>query len=710
MQALQTNGNNYTFYDYKFSKTTVRYVVMSDTKAVFMLLLPCGMEDKVNDTFKKVIVTDGGYPNHLDWYAGSLVHLHLAHHTTPMPDATFKLSETTKSLKFDRQETGAGDGCQWIKTYVFADEGYGVCHTLAHYGDENGFEVSCEFINNTGKTVLLEMITSASLDNMSPFMTDDGSESLSLHTFKGGWATEGKHIARTLPEINMEKSWGGSFESEKIGVIGSKSVGRYHPYIALEDYKNNCTWGMKIKYNASWQAELSRYGTPLSLSIGLADYKFGAWRKEVKDGETFTAPTAYIAVAKGGIDEVSNDLIEMNNRDIDAYGEEDMPIIFNDWLTHWGDTSEKKLLSLADSLKNTKVKYFVVDDGWQKGSVGDWELDKTKFPNGFKAYTDEIRKRGFIPGMWMEFESIRESANRFNEKYDDCNLTKDGYVYKNALCNSVPTKFLDLRNPKAVEHLDNVLVKFMKDNGIGYLKVDYNANIGLGCDGAESLGEGLRQQMLAVRDFFIHMKEEIPELIIENCASGGARLDPMMMGVTAMSSFSDAHECFEVPIVAANMHYLISPRQSQVWCVLKDDFDNSHMKYIISAGFLGRLCWSGYIDKLSDAQMNMIYDAEAMYEKVCHIIKDGRSRIYRTDFINNRNPQGTQAVVRYSKDKSEALVVYHTFNNAKTLEIELDGVYDVVDTLYNGESAVSGTKLIINDNDRTGNVMLLKRR
>ena len=96
MQALQTNGNNYTFYDYKFSKTTVRYVVMSDTKAVFMLLLPCGMEDKVNDTFEKVIVNDGGYPNHLDWYAGSLVHLHLAHHTTPMPDATFKLSETTK--------------------------------------------------------------------------------------------------------------------------------------------------------------------------------------------------------------------------------------------------------------------------------------------------------------------------------------------------------------------------------------------------------------------------------------------------------------------------------------------------------------------------------------------------------------------------------------------------------------------------------------
>lgn len=107
--------------------------------------------------------------------------------------------------------------------------------------------------------------------------------------------------------------------------------------------------------------------------------------------------------------------------------------------------------------------------------------------------------------------------------------------------------------------------------------------------------------------------------------------------------------------------------------------------------------------------MNMIYDAEAMYEKVCHIIKDGRSTIYRTDFINNRNPQGTQAVVRYSRDKSEALVVYHTFNNAKTLEIDLDGKYDVVDTLYDSNSVVSADKLIINDDDRTGNVMLLKR-
>ena len=35
--------------------------------------------------------------------------------------------------------------------------------------------------------------------------------------------------------MNMEKSWGGSYECEKIGAMGSKSVGGYYPYAALEN-------------------------------------------------------------------------------------------------------------------------------------------------------------------------------------------------------------------------------------------------------------------------------------------------------------------------------------------------------------------------------------------------------------------------------------------------------------------------------------------
>ena len=214
--------------------------------------------------------------------------------------------------------------------------------------------------------------------------------------------------------------------------------------------------------------------------------------------------------------------------------------------------------------------------------------------------------------------------------------------------------------------------------------------------------------MNGVGEFFKKIKNEIPDIIIENCSTGGSRLDTKMMSVTAMSSFSDAHECVEVPVIAANMQYLISPRQSQIWCVLHEYFDKNHMKYVIASGFLGRLCWSGTIDRLSDWQFEMLKNAEKFYERVSDIIKDGRSRIYRTDFINNRRPQGTQAIIRYSRDRSRILVVCHFFESAKELAVELDGDYEVESSLYDGGCELLGRKLKLNGEETSANVVVLK--
>lgn len=708
MKRVEGTKKNYKYIDYIFEKTTVRYVVTEENK-VFMLLIPNGTEDKINDDYYKKIIDDEGFPNHMDWYAGALVHIHLSHHATPIYENGLKYSQSTRMLRFESQEISEEDTREIIKTNLITEEGWGASHILTHYKGENGFEVKSTFINGSNKQVTLELITSASLDGLCPFSDDDGSTSLVYHTFQCGWSIEGKHICRTLPEMNMEKSWGGSFESEKICVTGSKSVGRYYPYAALEDTKTGCTWGIKLKHNASWQIELSRYGTPLSLSCGIGDFKTGAWYKHVQPGESYEAPVAYIGVAMGGIDEISNDINEMNNRDIDAYGEEGMPIVFNDWVTHWGDSSEEKLISLAETMKKTKVKYFVTDDGWQKNRVsGDWEVDEEKFPNGFKAYTDKIRAMGMIPGLWMEFESVRQGSKRYDEKYDDCNLKKDGQPIRNISFFGTATKFLDLRNPKTIEHLDKILIQFLKDNGIGYLKIDYNACL-LGCDGADSLGQGLIDHMDGVYNFLKRIKKEIPDIIIENCAAGASRIDPKMMGVTAMCSFSDAHECMEVPVVAANMHYLISPRQSQIWCVLKDNMSMSHMQYVIASGFLGRLCWSGYIDKLSEEQFEMIPEAEEFYESVSHIIKHGRSRVYVTQPTNYRALKGTQAVIRYSEDRNEILAVCHFFDEPDIIKIELDGDYKIESDLYNENCTVENGILTVSGSPRNAVVLKLKK-
>jgi alpha-galactosidase len=136
---------------------------------------------------------------------------------------------------------------------------------------------------------------------------------------------------------------------------------------------------------------------------------------------------------------------------------------------------------------------------------------------------------------------------------------------------SGPRQFWDFRDPFTFDYLTKKVIHLLRDNGFGYIKVDYNETIGIGVDGAESLGEGLRQHLEGVQEFFRMLRKEIPDLVIENCSSGGHRLEPSMMALSAMGSSSDAHETREIPIIAANLQRLILPRQSQIWAVLRKD-------------------------------------------------------------------------------------------------------------------------------------------
>ena len=101
------------------------------------------------------------------------------------------------------------------------------------------------------------------------------------------------------------------------------------------------------------------------------------------------------------------------------------------------------------------------------------------------------------------------------------------------------------------------MIGLLEECEMGYLKIDYNETLGAGCDGAESAGEGLRRQVEAVLEFLAGLRRRMPDLVIENCASGGHRLEPSLMALCDLGSFSDAFECPELPVIAANVNRLL---------------------------------------------------------------------------------------------------------------------------------------------------------
>ena len=130
------------------------------------------------------------------------------------------------------------------------------------------------------------------------------------------------------------------------------------------------------------------------------------------------------------------------------------------------------------------------------------------FPEGLRATTDAVNARGMILGIWFEFEVATRHSNASHEVAHQ--LHRDGVPIE------VGTRrFWDFRDPWVHDYLGEKVIRLLRDAGIGYLKVDYNDTIGIGCDGAESAGEGLRSHMEGVVRFFRRIQEELPELVIE---------------------------------------------------------------------------------------------------------------------------------------------------------------------------------------------------
>lgn len=425
----------------------------------------------------------------------------------------------------------------------------------------------------------------------------------------------------------------------------------------------------------------------LSISGGLADREFGHWMKQIAPGDSFLTPIAILSVCKGGgIDKIAQRLTAAGNRLLDngIKSEKELPIIFNEYCTTWGCPSHENIMGILNVIKDKGIGYFVIDCGWYKEegipwdiSMGDYQVSADLFPNGLDKTVEAIRSVGMQPGIWFEIETVGSASKAY--QMEERLLKRDGSTLTTTM-----RRFWDMRDPWVEKYLTEKVIHTLQEYQFSYMKIDYNDTIGLGCDGAESIGEGLRQNMVAAHEFINKVKREVPGIILENCASGGHRLEPLMMGACSMASFSDAHECEEIPIIAANLHRAILPRQSQIWAVIRKEDSLKRIAYSIANTFLGRMCLSGDVMELGEEQWSVIDQGILFYKKIAPIIGDGYTYRFGTEISSYRHPKGWQGILRIGEG-GDAYAVFHIFEGdlencykmeiPKEYEFEIDEVY-----------------------------------
>ena len=133
------------------------------------------------------------------------------------------------------------------------------------------------------------------------------------------------------------------------------------------------------------------------------------------------------------------------------------------------------------------------------------------------------------------------------------------------------------------------------------------------------------------------------------------------------------------------------PRQSQIWAVLYPQDSVERFMYSLTATFYGRMCLSGPVHDLNDAQMSIVHRSVALYDKVAPIIKKGKTHYLGEAPQNWRDPKGWSGICRMSRDGAEALVVIHAYEQPETsdlsVELPLEGNWHLEETLEDGSTA-----------------------
>lgn len=152
--------------------------------------------------------------------------------------------------------------------------------------------------------------------------------------------------------------------------------------------------------------------------------------------------------------------------------------------------------------------------------------------------------------------------------------------------------------------------------GIGYIKMDYNVNALTGTDiCADSAGQGLLEHNRAVLDWLERITREHRDLMIENCGSGGGRMDYAMLSRCHIQSMTDQEDYRRLPAILAGVSAAVLPEQIGIWSYPLAHSDGDQASFNMVTALTARVRQSGRLDVLSPEAFAQVQRAIAIYKE-----------------------------------------------------------------------------------------------
>ncbi|MGG7208212.1 alpha-galactosidase [Clostridium perfringens] len=529
---------------------------------------------------------------------------------------------------------------------------------------------SASFLNLSNKSINIEKAMSFNLD-----LPDSNYNMIQLN---GAWGRERHVYDRSIKEGTQ------GFYSLK----GASSA-EFNPFLALRrsntDEFSGEVIGFSLVYSGNFMAEIDvdTYNQT-RIMMGIHPDRF-SWPLNLD--EEFYTPEVVIVYSDKGLNYMSQVYHSLYRECLmrGKWKNSVRPILLNSWEALSFSIDEEKIKELATNASKLGVELFVLDDGWfgkrnnDNAGLGDWTVNKEKFPNGLNEIIEYINKLGMDFGIWIEPEMVNKESELYRSHPDwiihDPNRkpsnTRNQYT-------------LDFSRDEVVDHIYNQIEKLLYDYNISYVKWDMNRYI-TECyskdKGANLQGTVYHKYILNVYKLYDKLTTRFPDILFESCSSGGARFDPGMLYYAPQTWTSDNTDAMErikiqygsslvYPLISMGSHVSESPNQ-QV-------FRETALETRANVAYFGNLGYELDVNKLWDVEKEEI-------KKQIQFYKENREVFQFGEFYRIKNPYNNNIsawMVKSNDEKTIILGCYKLLNHAnegkervKLFGLDKDGDY-----------------------------------
>ena len=465
-------------------------------------------------------------------------------------------------------------------------------------------------------------------------------EDLNFSNVHGHWGAEQQ---RFVQKVNY-----GKIVIENRRGISSHN---HNPYFILDKNATETTGevffgALKLSGNFSGVIEQTQYGETL-VQMGINSHDF---LMKLEPGEEFVSPGIISGYSDSGFEVMTHNLHNFAKDSILREGLR--PVLYNSWEATEFKVNCDEQINLAKKAKEIGAELFVVDDGWFgerhgiDNGLGDWYVNKEKFPEGLDPLIKEVKDMDMMFGIWVEPEMV----NPLSQLYKD----HPEWIYHFATRESDTSRgqyVLDLTKSEVKEYIYNMLDELLSTYDIDYIKWDANRPIS-----QSNLEKDIWYKHIeAVYDIVEWLKVKHSNVLFEACASGGGRIDYGILGIFDDFWTSDNTDAYDRLFVQERYSYIYPIKAMRAWVTDCPNFLSKRgipLRFRYHSAMMGTLGIGCNILKFNEEEVKLSQELVKEYKEIRHIVQEGD--FYRIENTSKNN----YSIYQYNKDDESLLFVF----------------------------------------------------